>query len=215
MTPPSGDEGGRESVPASGAVSSRYPGLTVQLPGWVDAVVPDLDHVYPGVEERMGLVIELSRLNVEHGTGGPFGAAIFDMSTRTLIAPGVNVVLRTHWSGGHAEMVAYAIAQQVLGSHDLGGEGLPAVEIVSSTEPCSMCLGATPWSGVRRLVCGARDEDARAVGFDEGPKPGAWVAELEVRGIEVVRDVLRARARAVLSAYVSAGGPIYNGRHGG
>jgi hypothetical protein len=31
-------------------------------------------------------------------------------------------------------------------------------------------FGAVPWSGVRRLACGARDEDASDIGFDEGPK---------------------------------------------
>ena len=174
--------------------------------------MPDPEHVFETFEARMRLVIELSRLNVEHGTGGPFGAAIFDMSAHTLIAPGVNVVVNARWSGGHAEMVAFAIAQQVLGSHDLGGAGVPRTELVTSTEPCAMCLGATAWAGVRRLVCGARDEDARAVGFDEGPKAEDWIAALEARGIEVVGDVLRDEARAVLTAYVSDGGAIYNGR---
>ena len=74
-----------------------------------------------------------------------------------------------------------------------------------------MCLGAVPWSGVRRLVCGAREEDAAAVGFDEGEKPAAWVAALERRGIAVVRDVCRRDAADVLKAYRAAGSPIYNG----
>ena len=47
-------------------------------------------------------------------------------------------------------------------------EDLLADEMVASTQPCAMCLGATPWSGIRRLVCGARDEDAEEIGFDEG-----------------------------------------------
>jgi tRNA(Arg) A34 adenosine deaminase TadA len=68
-------------------------------------------------------------------------------------------------------MVAIMIAQKILGNFDLGDASVPAYELVTSTEPCAMCLGATPWSGVRGLVCGARDEDASAVGFDEGSKP--------------------------------------------
>jgi len=67
-----------------------------------------------------------------------------------------------------------------------------------------------PWSGVQRLVCGARDEDARAIGFDEGPKMADWVKALNDRGIIVVRDVLRGEARAVLQEYAAAGGAIYN-----
>ena len=75
-----------------------------------------------------------------------------------------------------------------------------------------MCFGAIPWSGVRRLVCGARDEDARAIGFDEGPKLPDWVDALEARGIAVVHDVLRDEAVAILRHYQESGGIIYNGR---
>jgi tRNA(Arg) A34 adenosine deaminase TadA len=73
-----------------------------------------------------------------------------------------------------------------------------------------MCLGAVPWSGVSRLICGARDEDARRIGFDEGSKPTNWIGELEQRGIVVVRDVLRQKAVKVLEEYKASGGPIYN-----
>jgi hypothetical protein len=61
-------------------------------------------------------------------------------------------------------------------------------------------------------VCGARDADAREIGFDEGPKPPDWIAALEERGIAVVRDVLREEARSVLSLYRDSGGALYNAR---
>jgi tRNA(Arg) A34 adenosine deaminase TadA len=75
-----------------------------------------------------------------------------------------------------------------------------------------MCLGAIYWSGVRSVVCGARDEDARSIGFDEGSKPADWVGTLESRGISVTKDVLRDEARSVLLSYKEAGGAIYNAR---
>ena len=75
-----------------------------------------------------------------------------------------------------------------------------------------MCLGAVVWSGVQTLVCGATDGDARAIGFDEGPKPPDWVSALYQRGIAVHREVLRPDAAGVLQAYADAGGPIYNAR---
>jgi tRNA(Arg) A34 adenosine deaminase TadA len=77
-----------------------------------------------------------------------------------------------------------------------------------------MCLGAISWSGARRVVCGARESDARAIGFDEGPKLSDWVSALASRGIEVIRDVCRSEAREVLRRYAEAGGPIYNARRG-
>jgi tRNA(Arg) A34 adenosine deaminase TadA len=171
-------------------------------------VCPD-GAAYATVEERMSLVIELARTNVARQTGGPFGAAVFDVDTGKLIAPGVNLVVSTHAALAHAEMLAIALAGQALESFDLG---VRATELVSSTEPCAMCLGAIPWSGVARLVCGARDEDARRIGFDEGDKPADWIGLLGRRGIEVVQDVFRSEATAVLEGYARAGGPIYNGR---
>lgn len=159
----------------------------------------------------MRLVVELSRRNVAEGTGGPFGAAVFDLSTGKLLAPGVNLVMPTHCSAAHAEIVAFMIAQQVAGTFDLSTPGFPPYELVASTEPCAMCFGSVPWSGVVSLICGARDEDARAIGFDEGPKMSNWVAALEERGIGVQRDVLRDDAAAVLRLYAQSG-PIYNPR---
>ena len=162
----------------------------------------------------MRLVVELSRLNVERGTGGPFGAAIFERETGRLLAPGMNLVVPSSCSVAHAEMVAIMIAQQVVGDFDLGSEGKPAYELYASTEPCAMCFGATPWSGVRGLLCGARDEDARAVGFDEGAKLPDWITALEERGISVKRDVLREDAARVLRDYANSGGEVYNARQG-
>ena len=191
-----------------------FPRAMVGLPGWVEELLSDPGREYPTEEDRMRLVIELSRSNVDHGTGGPFGAGIFDLSTNRLVAPGVNLVATANLSAAHAEMVAIMISQQVVGHFDLGGEGLPAYELVTSTEPCAMCFGATPWSGVRWLVCGAREEDARAIGFDEGPKTPDWVASLEQRGISVARDVCRDEAAAVLRYYAENSGMIYNARQG-
>lgn len=161
----------------------------------------------------MRFVIELSRLNIENG-GGPFGAAIFDMQSHRLISAGVNMVIGASCSMAHAEMVALSLAQQQLGQYDLGAAGLPRLELVSSCEPCAMCFGALPWSGIRHLACGARDADARAIGFDEGPKHPQWRNELEQRGISVSTDICRSEAKVVLDAYAASGGVIYNARQG-
>jgi tRNA(Arg) A34 adenosine deaminase TadA len=191
-----------------------FPAVMLDLPGWVTDFLSEPDRSYPAEEDRMRLVIELSRLNVERGTGGPFGAGVFDSSTNSLVAPGINLVTTTNLSVAHAEIVAIMIAQQVVGHFDLGSQGRPPYELVASTEPCAQCFGSVPWSGVRRLVCGARDEDARSIGFDEGPKLPDWVSSLEQRGISVVRDVCRDEAAAVLRDYAESGGEIYNARQG-
>ncbi len=185
--------------------------LRIALPAWLVATpCPPL----PAEAERMAFVIELSRRNVVTGSGGPFAAAVFEADTGRLLAAGANLVMASRCSAAHAEVLALSLAQQALGSHDLGAAGLPACELVSSCEPCAMCIGAVAWSGVRRLVYAAQEADARAVGFDEGPKHSDWAGELRRRGVAVAAGPLRAEAAAVLAAYRSAGGPIYNGRAG-
>jgi len=189
----------------------NFPSYTIKLPGWVNTIIPELKTVYATVEERMQLVIELAAQNIKHD-GGPFGAAVFERRTGKLIAPGINLVMQTNCSVVHAEIVAIILAQQKVKNFDLGAEGLPEYELVTSTEPCAMCLGALPWSGINSLICGARDEDARNIGFDEGEKPEQWVEALEGRSIEVTRDILRLEAKSILQRYIDQGGIIYNGR---
>jgi tRNA(Arg) A34 adenosine deaminase TadA len=187
--------------------------LHIELPAWLAEAasrVPPLQ----GVETRMAFVVDLARRNVTAGTGGPFAAAVFDSAEGRLLSVGTNLVVASRCSAAHAEMVALSLAQRSIGSFDLGAAGMPACELVTSVEPCSMCIGAVLWSGVRRLVCGATSDDARAIGFDEGPKHPAWVGELRLRGIEVVEGMLRDKAVAVLEHYRSTGGPIYNARSG-
>jgi tRNA(Arg) A34 adenosine deaminase TadA len=191
-------------------VKLKFPDIVLQLPGWIESALTDTEQNYPTVEDRMQLIIKLSRLNIEHGTGGPFGAGIFESHNGRLISAGVNLVETADCSIAHAEMVAIAVAQRVIGSYDLGSKKDVAYQLVTSTEPCAMCLGAIPWSGVRSIVCGARDEDARDIGFDEGQKPPDWINSLESRRINVVRDVLREQAKAVLLEYRERGGLIYN-----
>lgn len=188
----------------------KNPVLTLNMPEWLEEFLFRAKDVYPGMEERMRFVIELSRLNVEHGSGGPFAAAVFHSGNGALLAAGVNLVLSANCSVLHAEIVALILAQQKTGSFDLGAEGTGPYELVTSTEPCAMCLGAVQWSGVRGLVCGARGEDAERIGFDEGEKPGNWKEALERRGISVVRDVCREEAVSVLRVYAENGGVLYN-----
>ena len=188
----------------------KFPKVVLQLPGWIESTLADSEQVYPTIEERMRLVIKLAQLNIEHGTGGPFGAGIFESKSGRLISVGVNLVESADCSIAHAEMIAIAVAQRAIGCYDLGNKKDAAYQLVTSTEPCAMCLGAIPWSGVRSIVCGARDEDARSIGFDEGDKPSGWINSLESRGISVIRDVLREQAKAILLEYDGRGGLIYN-----
>jgi tRNA(Arg) A34 adenosine deaminase TadA len=187
--------------------------LELNLPDWINIEIENVDRRFESIIERMLFVIKIAHLNVIKGAGGPFGAAIFDYSTGELFSVGVNQVQNSNCSIAHAEMLAISLAQKKFNTFDLGAEGIPKCELVTSTAPCAMCLGAIPWSGVKRVVCGARDEDARRIGFDEGAKVANWIEELEKRGIEVATDVCRDQARSVLDFYHNKGGLIYNSSH--
>ena len=182
--------------------------LEIRLPAWVDDVV-DWQRRYEDGGERMRLAIALSRENVERAAGGPFGAAVFESDTGALVGVGVNCVERMGNGILHAEILAIMFAQRRVGSFTLAGAGAPAHELVSSCEPCAMCLGAVHWSGVRRLVFAAAREDASALAFDEGPVFPESYAYLEQRGLRVARGELRDEAAAVLAAYRAGGGLIY------
>ena len=183
--------------------------LTIALPAWVDEVV-DWERSYPDDVSRMRLAVALASRNVEERNGGPFGAVVVEAERGRVVAAGVNLVMARRNSALHAEVVALMFAEAAIGSYTLGAEGLPRHELVTSCEPCAMCLGATLWSGVARVVCGATGGDARRLGFDEGPVFAECYTYVEARGLEVAKGVLRDEAVAIFEAYRLSGGPIYN-----
>lgn len=193
---------------------SKIDRVEFSLPNWI-AGYCDQYVAGSNASERMRFVITAAKENVERKTGGPFAAAIFDERNGELISLGVNLVTTQGMSMLHAEMVAIAVAQKRLGTYDLGADSAACYSLFSTTEPCAMCLGAIPWSGVRKLVTGAREEDARRIGFDEGAKPVDWVGSLTSRGIAVVEAVERRAAAEVLDHYASLNGHIYSSREGG
>lgn len=190
---------------------SQPSSISFQLPGWVNEYSQNY-LASTELSKRMEFVISASRKNVEEGTGGPFAAAIFEIDTGNLVSLGVNLVTTQQLSLLHAEMVAIAVAQTKLKTYDLGNPSVPGHELIASTEPCAMCFGAIPWSGVNRVVTAAKDEDARNIGFDEGPKPDNWIKSLNNRGIQVIDNIERESARTVLQLYKDSNGHIYNSR---
>jgi tRNA(Arg) A34 adenosine deaminase TadA len=192
------------------AAAAGSPVVQVDYPPWVTTLAR-AGTIYRGDESKMRLAIAVARANVEHDTGGPFGAAIFEKESGQLVAVGMNSVVRLGNCTLHGEMVAFMMAQHLVGSFSLSAPGLPVHELFTSCEPCAMCLGATLWSGVRRVVYGAGREDVSRLDFEEGPVFPASYAYLEERGIEIVRDLLRDEARAVLELYRTRNGKIYNG----
>lgn len=180
--------------------------INFNLPSWLDTYILDIDTISDKYK-RMEFVVEASRLNVLHQTGGPFAAAIFEKKSAKLIALGVNLVTSTNSSTLHAEIVAIMLAQQMLGVHNFLALG--EYELVTSTEPCAMCLGAIPWAGLSYILSGATDKDARSIGFDEGSKVEDWIKALNQRGISVDEKILSTEAKSVLQLYKNSNAEIY------
>ena len=99
----------------------------------------------------------------------PQGSAIFERISpghAKLVSIGCNRVVPENNSLLHGETVAIQVAQSKLQCFSLREKG--NFELFTSCEPCCMCLGATLWSGVSRIVCAATKADASKIGFDEG-----------------------------------------------
>lgn len=183
--------------------------IVLNMPNWVTGLQEARsDELFSTDQIRVGLAIELASLNVEHGSGGPFGAVVFDDQGH-IVALGVNRVVPERCSLAHAEIMAYMGAQKAVGRARLNEDGRHYT-LATSAQPCCQCYGATIWAGIDTLLIGARAEDVTELTeFDEGPLPADWVGELEKRGIAVRRDILRDEARQVLADYSAASGARY------
>ena len=189
-----------------------YAQIHLTLPAWVHDAV-DTNRAYPSDTDKVGLAIELSKHNIDARTGGPFGAVVFAPEDR-IIAVGVNRVVPHSCSVAHAEMMAYMLAQgrtqRLRLNRDQDDNVVGPITLATSSQPCCQCYGATVWAGIDRLLIGARAEDVMALTeFDEGPLPADWIGELNARGIEVVRDIERDAACAVLRTYGEQDGQRY------
>ncbi|GAB2965970.1 nucleoside deaminase [Saccharothrix stipae] len=103
--------------------------------------------------------IDLATRNVAAG-GGPFGAVV--IRAGEVIATGTNQVTPTLDPTAHAEVVAIRAACQAIGDFRLTG-----CVLVSSCEPCPLCLSAALWARVDRVVYAADRHDAAEAGFDD------------------------------------------------
>jgi tRNA(adenine34) deaminase len=88
----------------------------------------------------------------------PVGAVILD-EAGTVLARARNRREADRDPTAHAEMVAIRQAAQALGSWRLTG-----LTLVVTLEPCTMCAGAVTLARLSRLVYGAEDPKAGAVG---------------------------------------------------
>lgn len=110
-------------------------------------------------EKWLARAIELATLNVANA-GGPFGAVI--VRDGELVAEGQNRVTAALDPTAHAEVTAIRAACQAVGDFSLAG-----MTLYTSCEPCPLCLSASLWARLDRVVFAADRHDAARGGFDD------------------------------------------------
>lgn len=131
-----------------------------------------------GIGAWVAEALDLAERNVAAG-GGPFGAVIV-CDGRT-VATGINRVTRDLDPTAHAEVTAIRAACRVLGRFTLAG-----CTLVTSCEPCPMCLTSALWARLDAIVYAADRDDAAHAGFDDRAfydlldrPPSAWPLTVE------------------------------------
>ncbi|WP_345524807.1 nucleoside deaminase [Nocardioides endophyticus] len=124
----------------------------------------------------------------------PIGAVVL-APDGTTVGRGRNLREAEHDPTGHAEVVALREAARARGEWRLDGHTL-----VVTLEPCTMCAGAAVLSRVERIVFGAWDPKAGAVG-------SLWDVVRDRRlnhRPEVVAGVLADESRALLEEFFAS-----------
>jgi len=110
--------------------------------------------------DLMEHALDLAVDNVRSGRGGPFAAIV--VRDGAMIATGTNRVTTEHDPTAHAEITAIRKACSLLDDYRLDG-----CTLISTCEPCPMCMGAVYWSRLDRVVYAATRSEAAAAGFDD------------------------------------------------
>ena len=111
----------------------------------------------PSYDVPMRAALDEARAALETGDV-PIGAVVVDPAGQ-IVGRGRNVREAERDPTGHAEIVALREAAKAVGSWRLEG-----CTLVVTLEPCTMCAGAAVLARVARVVFGAHDDKAGAVG---------------------------------------------------
>ena len=121
----------------------------------------------------------------------PVGALVVN-DKGEIIGVGENLREKNNDPSAHAEIVAIKNAAQKIGNWRLDD-----LTMVVTLEPCAMCAGAIVQTRMKRLVFGAFDEKAGAVG-------SVWDVVRDTRAltkIEVISGVLEKECAQVLTKF--------------
>lgn len=147
--------------------------------------------------ELMKLAIAKTREGIASGQS-PFGAVI--VKGGAVVAATHNTVWRDTDPTAHAEVNCLRAAAKALETIDLRG-----CIMYSTCEPCPMCLAATHWAKVDRVVFGATIADADDAGFSELHVDASALAEMGHSPLKVEGGLLREECAALFDEWKKAG----------
>jgi tRNA(adenine34) deaminase len=138
----------------------------------------------------MQAALSLAKVGADKGDV-PVGAIVVNEAGE-ILGTGQNLRKQSNDPTAHAEVIAIRQAAEKIGSWRLDD-----LTIVVTLEPCAMCAGAILQSRIKRLVFGAWDEKAGAVGsvLDVIRDPRA------LNKVEVITGVMEQECSEVLSNF--------------
>jgi tRNA(Arg) A34 adenosine deaminase TadA len=147
-------------------------------------------------QDYLQRAIAISRRALENPDKIPFGAVV--VVEGEIIGEGANSVVELLDPSAHAEVMALRSAAAKLRRHLM-----PEATLYSSSEPCPMCLTASYWARIPRIVFGATSHDVATYGFEdlrlyrELSQPSARRSLRE----DTAGEALRSEAAEVLRAW--------------
>ncbi len=148
-------------------------------------------------EDYMRLAVEKAKEGIAAGQA-PFAAVI--VCDARVVAAAHNTVWRDGDPTAHAEVNAIRHAAKSLGRMQLHGATL-----FTTCEPCPMCLAASHWAKIGRVIHGATIADAGAAGFSELCIGAARLAELGGSPLRVESGLLQSECRALFQLWKETG----------
>lgn len=113
-------------------------------------------------KEDIDALIDLAIKSSSEGNGGPFAAIVFNSETGEIISMAANSVLKDKNPIAHGEINAIQEACKILERPHLHGYSL-----LTTSEPCSMCLSAIQWARLDEWGYIASTKTASSIGFDD------------------------------------------------
>src|SRR5262249_6062101 len=160
------------------------------------------DRIPPGnhlmnEQEYMRLAIRKAQDGIAAGQA-PFGSAI--VRDGAVVAVTHNTVWRDGDPTAHAEVNCIRAAAAALKTIFLHG-----CTLYSTTEPCPMCLAASHWAKIDRVVYGAAIADAAAAGFAELYVDARTLAELGKSPLRIESELLRVECADLFVQWLKSG----------